>query len=105
MTPGVPGLGTWVSSGRASHFSENTGENVSRRRGREEKEEEEMDELLWAASVTERSRDFGINMLILFRRFSRKPMVFSICAAVERRLSVAIRFGIKYALIKSVLSF
>ena len=56
-----------------------------------------MDKLLWAASVIERSRDLGMNMLILFRKFSTNPMVFSICAQVERRLSDATRVGIKYA--------
>ncbi len=47
-----------------------------------------------AASVIERSRDLGRNMLILVLRFSTKVVVFSIAAAVESRLRDAMRVGI-----------
>ena len=51
----------------------------------------------FAASVTERSRDFGINMFILVRRFSRKVVVFWMRAAVEIRFREQRRVGIKCA--------
>jgi len=50
---------------------------------------------LRAASVTERSRDLGTNMLILIAKFSRNEVVFSRRAAVEMRFSDAMRLGIR----------
>jgi hypothetical protein len=50
-----------------------------------------------AASVTERSSDLGMNMLILVLRFSTKVVVFSIAAAVDSRFRDAILVGIRYA--------
>lgn len=73
-TPGVPGTGTAVSSGAASQVSEKSER---------------------AASVMERSRDLGMNMLILVRRFSTKVVVFSMRGAVEMRFSEAMREGIR----------
>lgn len=81
ITLGVEEVGMIVSSGRASHSAEN-------------KER--------AASVTDWSRDLGMNILIRVLRFSRKVVVFSMAAAVERRLREAILSGIRYALEVSV---
>ena len=71
---GVEEVGTMTSSGDSNQVSENSDR---------------------AASVTERSSDFGMNMLILVRRFSAKVVVFSISAAVESRLRVAMRSGMR----------
>jgi len=49
------------------------------------------------ASVTERSRDLGMNMFIRVRKFSRNVVVFSIRAAVLIRLREQMRVGIRFA--------
>lgn len=74
ITLGVEEVGTIVSSGRESQASEKS---------------------ILAASVTDRSSDLGMNMFMRVFMFSRKVVVFSIAAAVERRFREAIRSGIR----------
>jgi hypothetical protein len=73
-TPGVPGWGTGEVSLPISQVSEN---------------------IMREASETERSMDLGMNMLTRVRRFSKYVVVFSMAAAVERRLREQMRFGIR----------
>ena len=73
---GVDAFGMGQSSGFTSHASANR---------------------FRAASVTERSRDLGMNMFILVLRFCTKVVVFSIAAAVDIKFRQAMRVGIKYA--------
>ena len=48
------------------------------------------------ASVMLRSRDFGTNMRMRLWRLARKEEVRSICAAVEIRLRVEMRWGMRW---------